>query len=188
MTGRLTGMVLLAVIVVGCGEGGTAATTATPETTAASSTSAAPETTTTAAEADGIVPIEAAPCDLLTAEEVEGATGLSVEEVRDEPPISCDFDLGSEAGVYLQVIIEDGEGRLGGAANLLQEYLLLVDQGEAELVAGVGEQAVCCPFRTIAVDAGGGRFFAVGVGGGYGALAEPLEVLVTLAQAVLGRL
>lgn len=175
---------VLVVLLAACGDGGS-----TAETTAAPDTTGAPETTaTTVAETGGIVPIDAAPCDLLTAEEVEAATGLTVEEVRDAPPIACDFDLGPEAGVYLQVIVEDGEGRLGGAANLLREYLLLVDQGEAEVVAGVGEQAVCCPFRAIAVDAGDGRFFAVAVGGGYAELAEPLEVLVSLARAVLGRL
>ncbi len=180
MLRRLIGLaaVLLAVLPA-CGGGGSTAETAAPPTTSAPTTDA-PE--------GSVVPITTAPCDLLTAEEVAGATGLTVEEVRDEPPIYCDFDLASEAGVYLQVIIEDGEGRLGGAANLLEEYLLLVEQGEAEMIAGVGEQAVCCPFRTIAVDAGGGRFFAVGVSGGYGELAEPLEVLVSLARLVLGRL
>lgn len=187
MVGRLTWMVLLMVVLAGCGGGGTAVTDTAPESTAASST-AASETTTTTVEAGGIVPLEVPPCDLLTAEEVEAATGLLVEEVRDEPPISCVFDLASEAGEYIEVIIEDGQGRFGGAANLLSEYLLLVEDGEAEVVGDVGEQAVCCPFRAIAVDAGGGRFFAVAVGGGYGALAEPLEVLVTLAGSVLGRL
>lgn len=175
--------VVLLMVSAGCGGGSTAETTAPTETTVAPATTA-----TTGVVDSGVVPLEVSPCDLLTAPEVEAATGLTVVEVRDEPPITCAFDLGPEAGVYIHTIIEDGEGRLGGAANLLQEYLLLVEGGEAELVADVGEQAVCCPFRTIAVDAGGGRFFAVGVGGGYGALAEPLEVLLTLARAVLGRL
>jgi len=180
-------VIVLLMVSAGCGGGGTAESTGAAETVASTSpASTAPAATEP--EGDDVVPITTPPCDLLTAEEVEAATGLPVEEVSDEPPIACDFDLGAEAGVHIQVIIEDGAGRLGGAANLLREYLLLVDQGEAELVDGVGEQAVCCPFRTIAVDAGGGRFFAVGVGGGYAELAEPLEVLISLARSVLGRL
>jgi hypothetical protein len=181
MLRKLIGLAAVLLSLAGCG-GGDAAETTAPATTATTALAA------TAAEGSEVVPIEAEPCDLLTVEEVEAATGLTVEEVRDEPPIYCDFDLGSEAGVYLQVIIEDGEGRFGGPANLLEEYLLLVDQGEAEMIGGLGEQAVCCPFRAIAVDAGGGRFFAVAVGGSYAELAEPLEVLVTLARSVLGRL
>jgi hypothetical protein len=171
-------------LVAGCGDGGGTVESTGPTDSIAATTVAA----TTAATGTEVVPVDAAPCDLLTADEVAAATGLAVEEMRDEPPIGCAFDLGPEAGVYIAVIIEDGQGRLGGAANLFREYLLLVDDGEAEMVAEVGEQAVCCPFRTIAVDAGGGRFFAVSVGGGYTELAEPLEVLVSLARSALGRL
>jgi hypothetical protein len=189
MLRALVGAIVLVLVLAGCGaSGGTAepsvATGGSVTTTQAATTQAA----ITTAGGDEIVPIDAAPCDLLTADEVAAATGLAVEEVRDEPPISCDFRLGPDAGVYIEVIIEDGQGRLGGAANLLSEYLLLVEDGEAEVVADVGEQAVCCPFRTIAVDAGGGRFFAVGVGGGYTELAEPLEVLLSLAKSILDRL
>jgi hypothetical protein len=64
----------------------------------------------------------------------------------------------------------------------------MVADGEAEFIDEVGEQALCCPFRAIAVDAGGGRFIAVSVGGGYTELAEPRDVLVSLARAALGRL
>jgi len=177
MIGKPAGLLLVLVVLAGCGGGESAVETTT---TAA--------TTSSTVTGDPVVPIEVSPCDLLTAEEVEAATGLAVEEVRDEPPISCAFDLGTEAGVRIEVIIEDGEGRFGGAANLLREYLLLVDAGEAQLITDVGDRAVCCPFRAIAVDAGGGRYFAVAVGGGYGQLAEPLAVLVRLAESVLDRL
>jgi hypothetical protein len=184
MARALAVLIVLLLLVAGCGDGGGTAQTTGPTDGVATTTLAA----TTAAAGDEVVPLDAAPCDLVTADEVAGATGLTVEEVRDEPPISCAFDLGPDAGVYVEVIVEDGQGRLGGAANLLREYLLLVEDGEAEVIADVGEQAVCCPFRTIAVDAGGGRYFAVSVGGGYTELAEPLEVLVSLARSILDRL
>jgi hypothetical protein len=180
---KLIGLTALLLAMTGCGDGGAAEESSVTADTVVTTVSA----TTTLPES-GVVPIGAAPCDLLTAQEVEAATGLSVLEVLDDPPITCLFDLGAEAGVDIAVIVEDGAGRLGGAANLFREYLLLVDEGEAEVITGVGEQAVCCPFRTIAVDAGGGRFVAVSVWGGYNELAEPLEVLVSLAGSVLGRL
>jgi hypothetical protein len=135
-----------------------------------------------------VVPVDASPCDLLTADEVAAATGFTVQDVLDQPPISCAFDLGTEAGVDIFVTTEDGQGRLTGAASLFESYSAMVANGDAEFVANVGEQAVCCAFRTIAVHAGGGRYIAIGVNGSYAQLAEPREVLVSLAQAALGRL
>ena len=65
----------------------------------------------------------------------------------------------------------------------------MVAEGSAELVPDLGAAAVYAPgFRGLAVDAGDGRFIALGVNGGYTELAEPLESLVELVAAALGRL
>ena len=116
------------------------------------------------------------------------ATGFEVTGVRDQPPLDCVYDFAPGSNVFIFVSIEDGMGRFGGAANLYEQYQLLVGDGETEMVEGLGEGAVCCPFRTLAFDAGGGRFAAVGVSGTYATLAEPREVLETLAEAMLARL
>lgn len=173
------GLAAAALLLAACGADTTATTTAPPDTTVA---------TTVAAGDPGIVPTGVAPCDLLTAAEVSAATGFEVTGVRDEPPLDCVYDLETGSNLLVFVSIEDGMGRFGGAANLYEEYLLLVGDGETEMVDGLGEGAVCCPFRTLAFDAGGGRFAAVGVSGTYAGLAEPREALQALAEAMLGRL
>jgi hypothetical protein len=87
------------------------------------------------------------------------------------------------------VITEDGEGRMSGAAALFDGYRTLVAEGAAEDVPGLGIAAVYSPgFRGLAVDAGGGRYFAVVVGGGYQALEEPKAELVAVAEAALAGL
>ena len=162
MTRTIAGLMVMLAVMTACGgssDTGGDSPEAEPDAVATTSASAS------ASETAEVVAMDIAPCDLLTADEVAAATGLAVEEVRDEPPIDCVYDLGADAGVDVYVTIEDGQGRLAAPANLLEEYLLLVADGEAEVVTGVGEQAVCCPFRAIAVDAGGGRFIAVSVGG-----------------------
>jgi hypothetical protein len=181
MTRTIAGLMVMLAVMTACGGS---------SDTGGDSPEAEPDAvaTTSASETAEVVAMDIAPCDLLTADEVAAATGLAVEEVRDEPPIDCVYDLGADAGVDVYVTIEDGQGRLAAPANLLEEYLLLVADGEAEVVTGVGEQAVCCPFRAIAVDAGGGRFIAVSVGGLYTELAEPRDVLISLAETALGRL
>ncbi len=171
----LCGAVLL---LVACG--GEAAPDATVGTVA-------PTTTSTTTTADpGIVPVEVSPCDLVNVDEVTQAAGLEVTESRDEPPISCVFDFGAEAGVAIFVNVDDGEGRFGAPAALFDGYM--AEEG-AEIIPDLGVAAVYVQgFRGLAVDAGGGRYIALGVNGGYGELAEPRDVLVELATAALGRL
>jgi len=173
------GLVAAALLLAACGSEAAVTTTAAPSTTVA---------TTLAAEDSGVVPTGVAPCDLLTAAEVSAASGFEVSGVRDLPPLDCAYDLDTGSNIFIFVSIEDGMGRFGGAANLYEEYLKLVGDGETETIEGLGAGAVCCPFRTLAFDAGGGRFAAVGVSGTYAELAEPLEVLKALAEAMLGRL
>jgi hypothetical protein len=146
-------------------------------------------TTSSTAESPEVVAVDAAPCDLLTAADVEAATGFTVVEVVDDPPLTCIFDLGDDVGVDVFVVTEDGEGRLAGSAAVFAGYSDLATEGGAELVDGLGEEAYYSQdFRGLAVDVGQGRFVGVGINGGFSALAEPRDVLVDLAQVMLGRL
>ena len=125
----------------------------------------------------------------MTAEEVSTATGLDVVEVLDDPPLSCIFDLGPDAGVDVFVSVDDGQGRMAGPAAVLEAYAPLLDGGEAEVIAGLGENAIYAPgFRGLAVDAGDGVFIAVGINGGFRELQEPREPLIELMSAALGRI
>ena len=158
-----------------------------PETSAAAD--AAPTTSTTAAAEQETVSVAVSPCDLVTADEVTAAAGLTVAESGTESPISCVFDFGEEAAVAIFVNVDDGEGRFGAPASLFENYMAMVAEGSAELVPDLGAAAVYVQgFRGLAVDAGDGRFIAFGVNGGYGELAEPRDVLIELAVAALGRL
>ena len=149
----------------------------------------APTTSTTAPTDREVVSIAVSPCDLVSTDEVAAATGLDVAESRAEPPISCLFDFGPEAGVAIFVSIDDGEGRFGAPAAVVEDYSAMVAEGTAELVPGLGAAAVYSQgYRGLAVDAGDGRFLAFGVNGGYGELAEPRDALIALAAAALGRL
>lgn len=169
-------------LLAACGGDGTTAGDMPPGTDPAAD--AASTTATTA----GVVPIEVPPCDLLTPEEVAAATGLEVEAMVEEPPITCVFDLGADAGVDVFVSIDDGQGRMAGPAAVFQAYAG-ADNAEAEVVGGLGEGAFYEPgYRGLAVDAGGGRFIGLGVNGGFQELADPKEALVELAALALGRL
>lgn len=168
---------VLALSLAACGGDDTTATTV--------ASTEAPTTTTEAAASGSVVPIEAAPCDLLTADDVSGATDLDAAEGRAEGAVTCVYDVGTDSGVSVFVAIEDGQGRFSGAASLYAAY---VDEG-GEMITGVGESAVYMSgFRAIAVDAGAGKYIAVGVNGGYSELAEPRDVLVELATAAVGHL
>lgn len=130
-----------------------------------------------------------APCDLLTTAEVEEATGLAVLEVREEPPISCVYDMGPDAGVAIFVSIDDGQGRATAPASVLESYTALIETGEAEAVTDLGTEAVYAPsYRGMAIDVGEGVFIAVGVNGGYTELAEPRDALIDLARAAVDQL
>jgi hypothetical protein len=176
-------VVLTVVMVAACGDSTPAGSSLD---TAATS---APEAPTTTAAASGVVAVGVAPCDLLTADEVAAATGLEVESLVEDGAITCVFDLGAEAGVDVFITADDGQGRMGGPAAVFENYMALVPEGEAETVAGLGERAVyAAGFRGLAVDAGGGRYIGLGVNGGFQQLAEPRDVLITLAMAALARL
>ena len=133
--------------------------------------------------------IETAPCDLVTSDEVATATGLAVGEATEQPPLSCVFPTGNDSGVDVYVNADDGQGRGSGPAAVFAAYGDLAANGSAESVAGIGEGAFYSQgFRTLVVDAGGGRFIAVGVNGGYQALDAPRDALIAIATAALGRL
>ncbi len=171
-------------IVAGCGDeaGPSPETSADAVSTLSTGAPAAPATI-------GVVAVNVSPCDLLTAEEVSAVTGLDVQEVLDDPPITCLFDLGADAGVQVFVTTDDGQGRLAGPAAVFEAYTALVEGGEAAAVAGLGERAVYAPgYRGLAVDAGGERFIGLGVNGGFEHLQDPRDLLVQLAAAALGRL
>lgn len=180
MTRAVLFVLFVALSVAACGGDDTTTTAALTNPQTSTSTSM-----TAADAAGGVVPIEAAPCDLLTAADVGEATGLTAADGREDGSITCVYDVGTDTGVSVFVAIEDGQGRLSGAASLYAAY---VDAG-GETVTGVGESAVYAGgFRTIAVDAGGGRYIAVGVNGGYSELDEPRDALVELATVAVGRL
>ena len=150
---------------------------------------AAVTTTTAAAGEVGVVPVEAAPCSLVTEDEVASATGFTVVETREESTTSCVYDFGADAGVAIFVNIDNGEGGFLAPSTVFESYMAMVDEGTAEVVPGVGAAAVYAPdVRGLAVDAGGGRFIALGVNGGYSELTEPRDVLVELATLAVGRL
>lgn len=182
---RLLGsLVFVMMMLTSCG-GGEDTTVTTATTTTAPTTATTTTTTTTVPIEPDVVAITTPPCDLLTADDVSSATGLTAAAGVDTPPISCTFDVGDDTGVTVFVTVEDQQLRIGGAASLFAAY----SDGGAEDIPGLGDAAVFSQaFRSLAVDAGGGRYIAVGVSGGYSELAEPRDALVELAAAVLGRL
>ena len=151
-------------------------------------TSVAADASTTTAQT-GVVAIETPPCDLVSPDEVAGATGLAVGDATDQPPLSCIFPVGDKSGVDVYVNADDGEGRGIGPAAVFAAYEEMVADGSSEAVGGIGKAAFYSQgFRTLAVDAGGGRFIAVGVNGGYSELEAPRDALIAIAVAALGRL
>ncbi len=148
-----------------------------------------PTTSSTGTAEQEIVPAGVSPCDLVSADEVAAAAGLTVTESGAESPISCVFDFGEEAAVAIFVNVDDGAGRLGAPASVFESYMAMVAEGSAEPIPDLGAAAVYVQgFRGLAVDVGDGRFIGFGVNGGYGELAEPRDVLIELAIAALGRL
>ena len=170
-------------LLAGCGGGDDAEPTATAA--AVSSTAA----TSPIAGASKVVAVKVPPCSLVTAAEVEAATGLKVKEIRDEPPISCVFDLGADAGVTVFVNVEDGQDRSVGPASVFRAYDERVATGNAEAVPGLGRSARYAPaYRGLVVDVGDGRFISLGVSGGFKHLQNPRDALISLARSALGRL
>jgi len=168
-----------------CSDGATVTTSSVgPVSSPTTTVSMAPASTPGA-----VVGIEVPPCGLISAVEVAAATGLDVEEVIEESPTTCVFDLGVEAGVDVFITVDDGRGSLTGPAALFEGYADLIEAGEAEAIDGLGADAVYAPgFRGIAVDAGGGRFIGLGINGSYQQLQDPRRALVSLAAAALARL
>lgn len=105
-----------------CGDGAP-----TPTDSAAGLVSTSTIDVSTTSSATVVAALEVSPCDLLTPDEVLAATGLAVEEVRDEPPITCVFDLRVDAGVDVYVTVDDGRGRLGGPAAAFEPYTALIE-------------------------------------------------------------
>ena len=138
------------------------------------------------AAAGAAVAIDLSPCDLVTTAEIETVTGFAVEQVTDTPPIDCRFDLVADSDLYIVAASDDAEGRLGGPAAIFLRHEDEGSESPFEPVAQVGERALYAG-RGLAVDAGGGRYFFVGVGGQYLELADPRDQLITLAQAALAR-
>jgi len=147
-------------------------------------------TTTTSPAASGeVVPMSAAPCSLVTADEVSAATGLTVVESGEASPTSCVYEFGDEAGVAVLVNTDDAEGGFLAPSNVFDSYLALVDEGGAEMIPDVGAAAIYAQdLRGMAVDAGSGGFIALGVNGGYAEPAEPRDALVELATLAVSRL
>lgn len=186
---------LSVVLVVGCGGADTASDTTriTASDTAPAGDSAA---ATSDMEAADITIVEAADevaaepdatdsCELVTTDDVEAATGLTVVSVEGDrafPPEGCVFGFGLSADLW----VETGDR----AQFLFTNYMDLVDDGSAELIADLGVAAVYAGgFRGLAIDAGEGRFVSLILDGGYpDQLAEPRDLMVALARAAVTNL
>ncbi len=139
------------------------------------------------AAAGAAVAIDLPPCDLVTATEIETITGFAVDQVSDAPPIDCRFDLVADSDLYIVTTIDDAQGRLGGPAAVFQRHDDEGSDSPFEPVENVGERALYAG-RGLSVDAGGGRYFFIGVGGQYLELAEPRDQLTALAELALARI
>ena len=187
---KMLGVVCCAVVLLAACSGGESSPTdaAAGETT----TTAAVATTTTAAvtvQESDVVAIATPPCDLVSPDEVATATGLVIGDARDEPPLSCIFPIGDDSGVDVYVNADDGEGRGAGPAAVFTAYEEMVAGGSGEAIAELGEAAFYSQaFRTLVVNAGGGKFIAIGVNGGYSELDAPRDALIAIATVALGRL
>lgn len=138
------------------------------------------------AAAGAAVAIDLSPCDLVTTAEIESVTGFVVELVSDVPPIDCRFDLATDSDLYVVTAIDDAEGRLGGPAAIFVRHEDEGSESPFEPVENVGERALYAG-RGLSVDAGGGRYFFIGIGGQYLELAEPRDQLIALAESALAR-
>ena len=187
---------VLALVVASCGGSSrtdvaddVGAAVPTAPSVAAPTVAEQPDAVATIADQPDVVPIEIAPCDVVTTEEVEAATSLVVESVSEESSGACLFDFGADVGVAVFVTLDDGTGSSMGPANVFAGYADRVSEGAAEQIADVGADAVySSSFRGLAVDVGDGRFFAVGVNGGYSELSDPRDSLIAIAVSVLDRL
>ena len=134
--------------------------------------------------AGAAVAIDLSPCDLVTAEEIEAITGFAVELMSEEPPIDCRFDLVADSDLYVVTAVDDGQGRLGGPAAIFLRHQDESSESPFEPIENVGERALYAG-RGLSVDAGGGRYFFIGVGGQYLELAEPLDHWPTSFEVVV---
>lgn len=137
--------------------------------------------------ADAAVAVDLAPCDLVTVAEIETVTGFTVAAVTDTPPIDCRFDLVADSDLYVVATVDDAQGRLGGPAAIFLRHEDEGSESPFEPVENVGERALYAG-RGLSVDAGGGRYFFIGIGGQYLELAEPREQLIALAESALTRI
>lgn len=120
-------------------------------------------------------------CTLLTATEIEAATGITVGSTTPGTGItaSCDYDFAVDAWLSIQLTVSTG-GFLHG------EYV--ATEG-SEPLDGIGAEAVYSPtYRVASVDLGDGRFVYLAVIGGYSALEDPRDELAELATLVADRL
>lgn len=196
-------VVICGLLVLAGGCGGDDATSDPPSTSDPPETSDPPAETVVDTEpapaasndsdndSDTVVAIELAACELVTSDDVAAATGMTIVTAGADPalgPNGCVFDVGLSADVF--VSIDDGQGRMTSPASMFGFYMEDISDGAAELVPELEQPAVYSPgFRGLAVDAGDGRFFAVGLSGAYpDELAEPREILMALAAAALERL
>jgi hypothetical protein len=200
----LLSIAVMVTVLTGCGGSDDAATPAadtspsdaateapaTETSTSEMSSEASATGTTTGPTAGGTVASTGVePCNLLTADEVADATGFEVVDVTPMPPVTCVYDLGEDVPVDIFVAVEDGAGRMAGAASIFDDYGQRARSGDTERVPGLGSIAYFDGnFRAVAVDAGDGRYFVVGVNGGFGELAEPRDTLIALADLAVDRL
>lgn len=136
---------------------------------------------------EAAVAIDLAPCDLVTAAEVEAITGYAVREVRAEGPITCVFDLDADSDLSLLTSVDDAQGRLGGPAAIFQWHTEEGADSPYEQIDDVGERAIYAS-RGLVVDAGDGRYFSVGVSGQYLEFTEALDEMIALADLALERI
>lgn len=185
------GWIAVTVLAVSCG--GSNDTEPSPEPDVPVETGGTPTTAEPSADQNAApsepVAIDLPACDALTTEQVEAATALSVVDTAEDGPATCVYDLGDDVGVDVFVSLEDGSGSFRSPSTVFAGYADELVGGGAERVSGVGADALYSPsLRAIAVDAGGGRYFVVGVNGGFTELEDPRDALVTLAGSVLEQL
>jgi hypothetical protein len=78
---------------------------------------------------------------------------------------------------------------MAGAAAIFDDYGERASSGGTEQIPGLGSSAYFDGgFQAVAVDAGGGRYFVVGVNGTFGGLSDPRDTLIALADLALARL
>lgn len=150
----------------GAGGDGTGVTAASTTSTTAASTTAAAQPDDTAA---GELP---AACDLVPADDVNAATGLSLadgEEIGNELRAVCAFSATSSGGVGVTVGVE-ATGRFDEKAQSSQDAL----DDEPEELAGVGDRALVFY---------GDEDFPEGLGGVLVGIGDDLTIDITVQGA-----